>query len=165
MNRQVVITGLGIVSPIGIGKEEFRKNLSEGKSGVSPITLFDASALPTRIAAEVKGFNPLEMLSGMEILTFTNDRRTLLAHSACRLALMDGGIDSKEMGKTRCGVVLGSGIHPMISERDPVMTWGLDEGEQRGRQNWDEFRSRWIKNILKGDDHSPNPATRHRAAT
>jgi len=155
MNKKVVITGLGIVSPIGIGKEEFRKNLSDGKSGVGPITLFDASELPTRIAAEVKGFNPREILSGMEILTFTNDRRTLLAHSACRLALMDGGIDRKKIGKTRCGVVLGSGIHPMISEKDPVMAWGLDEGEQRGRQSWDEFRLQWIKNILKGDEHSP----------
>ena len=123
MNKHVVITGLGIVSPLGIGKEDFRKNLSEGKSGVGPITLFDASALPTQIAAEVKGFDPFKILSGMKILTFTNDRRTLLAHAACRLALEDTGIDSKEIGKIRCGVILGSGIHPMISEKDPVMTW------------------------------------------
>jgi 3-oxoacyl-[acyl-carrier-protein] synthase II len=155
MNKHVVITGLGIVSPLGIGKEDFRKNLSEGKSGVGPITLFDASALPTQIAAEVKGFDPFEILSGMKILTFTNDRRTLLAHAACRLALEDTGIDSKGIGKIRCGVILGSGIHPMISEKDPVMTWGLEGREQGDYRDWDEYKLRWIGNILKGYENSP----------
>jgi len=154
MNRHVVVTGLGIVSPIGIGKEDFKKNLSEGKSGVGLITLFDASALTTRIAAEVKGFDPDAILSGMEILTFTNDRRTLLAHSACRLALKDSGIDRKEIGETRCGVILGSGIHPMISKKEPVMANGLEVIGQRSYLGWDEFKLSVIDNIFKGGEDS-----------
>jgi 3-oxoacyl-[acyl-carrier-protein] synthase II len=155
MSRHVVITGLGILSPLGIGKEAFRKNLSAGKSGVGPITLFNASALPTRIAAEVKGFNPQGLLSGMEILTFTNDRRTLLAHSACRLALHDSGLNHKGLDENRCGIILGSGIHPLISEKNPVMAWGLEEIGQGNYRDWDEFKLRWIENILKGDKNSP----------
>jgi len=152
MNKQVVITGLGIVSPLGIGNETFRKNLSAGKSGVGPITLFNAAALPTRIAAEVKGFNPHELLSGMGILNFTNDRRTLLAHSACKLALDDASVGAQEMGKTRCGVVLGAGIHPIISANNPIMAWGLEKIKPEDYRDWDEFKARWIDNILTGDE-------------
>jgi 3-oxoacyl-[acyl-carrier-protein] synthase II len=154
MNKQVVVTGLGIVSPLGIGKEDFSKNLSEGKSGVGPIKLFDASGFPTRIAAEVKGFEPGNILSGMEILSFTNDRRTLLAHSACRLALEDSGINRKDLGKTRCGVILGSGIHPMISEKNPIMAIGLEESGQRSYRDRDEFKLRCIENIFRGDENA-----------
>lgn len=153
MTRRAVITGLGIVSPIGIGKEDFKKNLLEGKSGVGPITLFDASGLPTRIAAEVKGFCPASLLSGMEILTFTNDRRTLLAHAACRLALQDAGMEGKEIRKFICGVVLGSGIHPVVSAKNPVMANGLEE-DVRSYRDLEEFKSTWIKNMLKGDENS-----------
>lgn len=155
MSNQAVVTGLGIVSPIGIGKDEFKENLFKGKSGVGLITLFDASGLPTRIAAEVKNFNPHEILEGMKILTFTNDRRTLLAHSACRLALMDGRIDKRELSKRKCGVILGAGIHPLISKKDSLMTWGLDIGEKDKAYHWEEFKSTWIRNVLRGDDDSP----------
>ncbi len=56
--RRVVVTGLGVVCPVGIGVEESWKRLVDGKSGIGPITLFDASTFPTRIAGEVKGFVP-----------------------------------------------------------------------------------------------------------
>jgi 3-oxoacyl-[acyl-carrier-protein] synthase II len=65
MNR-VVVTGMGIVSPIGIGKEAFWQNLSAGKNGFGKISHFDASTYPSRIAAEVKDFNAADYLDKKE---------------------------------------------------------------------------------------------------
>jgi len=59
-NRRVVVTGVGLVSPLGIGTEESWKGLLAGRSGAAPITLFDASHHSTRFACEVKGFDPLD---------------------------------------------------------------------------------------------------------
>ena len=60
MKKRVVITGIGAITPIGNNIEEFWKNLVDGKSGVAPITRFDASGFDTRFAAEVKNFDPLK---------------------------------------------------------------------------------------------------------
>jgi len=65
--RRVVITGIGVVSPIGLGKEVYWKALEDGKNGVGLITLFDASDFPVRIAAEVKDFEPGQWLDKKEI--------------------------------------------------------------------------------------------------
>jgi len=62
MSNRVVITGIGCVTPIGIGKEAYWNALKSGKSGIGPITKFDASEYPTRIAAEVKDFNPMDFI-------------------------------------------------------------------------------------------------------
>jgi len=59
-NRRVLVTGIGVVSPIGIGKDQFWESLLQGKVGVAKITQFDASAFPCQIAAEVKDFDPKE---------------------------------------------------------------------------------------------------------
>ena len=66
MPRRVVVTGLGIVSPVGIGVEEAWPTILAGRSGIGPITRFDASAFPSRIAAEVKNFDVSRWLSGKE---------------------------------------------------------------------------------------------------
>lgn len=121
MERRVVITGLGVVSPIGIGKEDFQKSIFTGKSGVSEITLFDASTFPTRLAAEVKGFAPEELLDGMDVLNITSDRRAHFANAASRLAVDDSEIDEDMLDSSRCGVVFGAGVHTAISKDDPIM--------------------------------------------
>ena len=114
--RKVVVTGLGIVSPVGIGVAEAWKNLLGGVSGVGPITKFDASALPTRIAAEVKGFNSADWMPLKE-----TRRSDLFIHygiAATRLALDDAGLTIDETNAERIGVNMGSGIGglPMIED-------------------------------------------------
>lgn len=64
--RRVVITGMGVVSPVGIGTEEFWNALMAGKSGIGPITEFDAADFPVRIAGEVKDFDPVKYVGGQE---------------------------------------------------------------------------------------------------
>ena len=119
--RKVVVTGLGIVSPVGIGVAEAWKNLLSGVSGVGPITKFDASALPTRIAAEVKGFNSADWMHPKE-----TRRSDLFIHygiAATRLALDDAGFTIDESNAERVGVNMGSGIGglPMIEDNIRVM--------------------------------------------
>ena len=114
--RRVVITGLGIVSPVGIGVKEAWANLLAGKSGVGPITKFDASALPTRIAAEVKGFTSADWMHPKE-----TRRSDLFVHygiAATKMALDDAGLVIDDSNGERIGVNVGSGIGglPMIED-------------------------------------------------
>src|SRR5258706_13961912 len=114
--RKVVVTGLGIVSPVGIGVAEAWKNLLGGVSGVGPSPKFDASALATRIAAEVKGFNSADWMPLKE-----TRRSDLFIHygiAATRLALDDAGLTIDETNAERIGVNMGSGIGglPMIED-------------------------------------------------
>ena len=88
--RRVVVTGLGIVSPVGIGIAQAWENLLKGASGVGPITRFDASALPTRIAAEVKGFNSADWMPLKE--TRRSDLFVHFGLAATKLALDDAEI-------------------------------------------------------------------------
>src|SRR6185503_3176817 len=100
--RRVVVTGLGIVSPVGIGVAEAWKNLLAGTSGVGPITKFDASALPTRIAAEVKGFTSADWMPPKE-----TRRSDLFIHygiAATKLALDDAGFTIDDSNAERVGV-------------------------------------------------------------
>jgi 3-oxoacyl-[acyl-carrier-protein] synthase II len=125
IKRSVVITGLGIVSPIGIGRHCFSRALREGKSGIDEISLFDASHLPTRFAGEVKDFSPEELLSGWNILTATRERRILMANAAARLAVEDARLDADTLAGTRSGIILGSGIHPVIPDMSTVLSFGI----------------------------------------
>src|SRR5438128_588604 len=114
--RRVVITGLGIVSPVGIGIAQAWDNVLNGVSGVGPITRFDASALPTRIAAEVKGFNSADWMHPKE--TRRSDLFIHFGIAATRLALEDAGLVIDESNGERIGVNVGSGIGglPMIED-------------------------------------------------
>ena len=114
--RRVVITGLGIVSPVGIGIRQAWDNLLKGVSGVGPITKFDASPLPTRIAAEVKGFNSADWMHPKE-----TRRSDLFVHygiAATKMALDDAGLVIDDSNAERIGVNVGSGIGglPMIED-------------------------------------------------
>jgi len=106
--KKVVITGIGAVTPIGIGKDVFWNNLISGKSGISKITLFDPSELETRIAGEVKDFDPLDYMDKTEARR--NDRFTQFVIAASDEAMKDSGIDKDKIDIYRAGVIIGSGI-------------------------------------------------------
>jgi 3-oxoacyl-[acyl-carrier-protein] synthase II len=90
--NRVVITGMGILAPNGIGLEEFWESLLTGRSGIGPITLFDASDLKSRIAGEVKGFDPHDYIEP-ELKPRRMARHTQLAYAATMMALQDAGLD------------------------------------------------------------------------
>jgi 3-oxoacyl-[acyl-carrier-protein] synthase II len=108
---KVVVTGVGVVSPIGNSTQEFWKALIEGKSGAAPITRFDASDFDTKFACEVKNFDPLLHMNKKEIQRL--DLFTQYALSAATMAIEDAGIDFNKIDKNRVGVVFGSGIGGM----------------------------------------------------
>jgi 3-oxoacyl-[acyl-carrier-protein] synthase II len=107
-DRRVVITGLGLVTPLAIGVEETWTSLCEGKSGISEITRFDASGFDTRIAGEVKDFHPEDFLTKKEA------KRTQLfiayAVAASRMALEDSGFIIDSANQNRIGVLTGCGL-------------------------------------------------------
>ncbi|MBS4539765.1 beta-ketoacyl-ACP synthase II [Clostridium sp. D2Q-11] len=108
MNNRVVITGIGVISPIGIGKDNFWKALVAGKSGVDYITRFDTTDYATKIAAEVKDFDPVNYIDKKEAKRM--DRYTQFAVAASRLAIDDAKINTDEIDNERFGVIFGSGI-------------------------------------------------------
>ena len=114
--RRVVVTGLGIVSPVGIGIDQVWRNLLNGVSGVGAITHFDAAQLPTRIAAEVKGFTATDWLSVKE--TRRSDKFIHYGLAATKMALDDAGLVVDDTNGERVGVYMGSGIGglPMIED-------------------------------------------------
>ncbi len=114
--RRVVVTGLGIVSPVGIGHAQAWDNLVHGRSGVGPITKFDGTLLPTRIAAEVKGFDAAQWMPAKEVRR--SDTFIHYGIAATKMALEDAGLVIDESNAERIGVNVGSGIGglPMIQE-------------------------------------------------
>lgn len=106
--RRVVVTGIGVIAPNGIGKESFFQALASGKSGVKPISFFDASNFPTKIAAEVRDFKPEEFLTPKEIRR--NDRFAQFALACAQMALEDSQLDSNSFEPEKAGAIVGSGI-------------------------------------------------------
>ncbi|HZA20367.1 MAG TPA: beta-ketoacyl-ACP synthase II [Actinomycetota bacterium] len=103
----VVITGIGVISPIGSGKEAFWDGLMSGRSGAGPITQWDASDLPVQIACEVDDFDPSQWVDPRE--AGRTDRFTQMAVAAASLAIEDAGL--ADFGQSeRVGVIVGSGI-------------------------------------------------------
>ncbi len=107
MKRRVVVTGMGAVTPLGLGVDAFWEGLVQGRSGVGPITQFDASAFSTRIAAEVKDFDPTDFMDKKDARRM--DRFAQFAVAGARMALEDAGI-SDNVDWERVGVLIGSGI-------------------------------------------------------
>ncbi len=107
-NRRVVVTGVGLVSPVGIGTEETWQALLAGRSGAGPITLFDASQHSTRFACEVKGFDPLDWIEKKDVKKV--DRFIQFAIAASDLALKDAAFTVAPPEAGRVGVFIGSGI-------------------------------------------------------
>lgn len=124
--RRVVLTGIGIVSPLGIGIQTNWKALLEGQSGIELISKFDISDYPSKIAGEVKDFNPIEFIEKKEAKKM--DPFIQYAMAAAQLAVEDSGIPHASLEGDRCGVYIGSGIggigsieetHKTLLERGP----------------------------------------------
>src|SRR5690348_13213598 len=103
---RVVITGAGAVTPLGLGLEEFWKNLVAGRSGVAPMTLCDTTDYPTKIAAEVKEWRPEEFLDRKEARRMA--RFSQFAVVAAMQAVGDAGLVLEREDCTRIGVLLGN---------------------------------------------------------
>jgi 3-oxoacyl-[acyl-carrier-protein] synthase II len=108
LSRRVVITGIGMVSPLGIGTSENWKALVEGRSGIATITRFDTTEYSTRIAGEVKNFDPANWIPKKEIKKM--DLFIHYAIAASDMALQDSGFKVDSSNETRVGVYIGSGI-------------------------------------------------------
>jgi len=126
--RRVVVTGLGIVSPVGTGVEEAWRGIVAGKSGIGPITQFDASTYPTRIAGEVRGFEPEKWMEKKEARR--NDRFIQFTMAAAEMAMKDSGLDMSKEDPERIGAVIGAGLGGLstIEETHKVL---LEKGVKR----------------------------------
>ena len=108
MKKRVVITGLGCVTPVGTGKDDFWVNIKSGVSGVDKITRFDYTNYQTQIAGEVKDFTPEDYISKKELKKM--DRFTQFAMVASKLAVADSELDLNNIDGNRMGTVIGTGI-------------------------------------------------------
>ena len=106
--RRVVVTGVGIVCPVGVGKDEAWRAILAGKSGIGPITQFDASTFPTRIAGEVRGFEPEKFMDKREVRR--NDRFIHFGLAAAEMALADSGLELGKENLERVGCIIGAGM-------------------------------------------------------
>ena len=113
MNRRVVVTGIGLVSALGIGTKETWAGLLAGQSGVTRITRFDVSGYATQIAAEVKGFDPLAFIEKKEIKKM--DLFIQYAIAAAQFAMDDSGLQITDANAPNIGVYIGSGIGGFIT--------------------------------------------------
>jgi 3-oxoacyl-[acyl-carrier-protein] synthase II len=117
MSRRVVITGLGALTPVGNDVETTWANLIAGKSGIAPITSFDATGYDVRFAGEVKGFDPTPCFRNPKD-TRRADRFTHMALAASRQAVAHAGLDNNTLDLDRVGVIIGSGIGGLKSISD-----------------------------------------------
>lgn len=111
MKKRVVVTGIGVITPIGNSVDEFWQNLIAGKSGAAPITYFDTTHFDTKFACEIKGFDPLNFMDRK--LAQRVDPFTQYALASSDMAIKDAGIDTDKLDKYMTGVVYGSGIGGM----------------------------------------------------
>jgi 3-oxoacyl-[acyl-carrier-protein] synthase II len=126
--RRVVVTGLGLISPLGVGVEKSWGAMLRGRSGVRRITHFDASAYATRIAGEVDGFNPEDYIEPKEVKKM--DRFIHFGVAASSMAVEDSGLKIDEHNAPRVGVYVGSGMGglPAIEHYHKVL---LEKGPRR----------------------------------
>jgi len=126
MKRRIVVTGVGIISPLGTGIEKNWKGIIEGKSGIRYITRFDASTFPVKIAGEVPDFNPEEYIEKKEVKKMDTFIHYALAASI--MAAKDAGLEVTSENAERVGVYIGSGIgglpaiehwHTVLKEKGP----------------------------------------------
>ncbi len=126
--RRVVVTGLGMVTPLGIGVENSWEAMKAGRSGIGPITHFDATAFATKIAGEVKGFNPEDWIEPKEVKKM--DRFIHLAIAASQMAMDDSGLKVTPENAERVGVIVGAGMGglPAIEHYSKVL---MERGPRR----------------------------------
>lgn len=106
--KRAVITGMGVVSPVGNTLEKFWDSLVTGQSGIDFVTRFDVSDMPTKVAAEIKDFEPTDWLDRKESRHM--DRFTQLAMAAAKMAMKDSGLDLDQLNKERASCIVGTGV-------------------------------------------------------
>lgn len=124
--RRVVVTGIGVVSSIGFGKEAFWKALVSGQSGVSPISAFDTTPFTTHFAGEIKHFDPSPYILPKKLKRM--DRTTQLAVVASKMAVQDAGLDFQQNGgREKTGVIIGTalaGVGYILEQHTTLMQKG-----------------------------------------
>jgi len=123
--RRVVITGVGMITPVGNSPDEFWQAVCEGRSGIGPITQFDVSQYDVRIAGEVRDFDPTDWIDRKLIKRC--DRFVQFALAATSLALSDARLEITEGNRDRVGVLIGSGIggmHTWEEQHEILLTRG-----------------------------------------
>jgi len=145
MKRRVVVTGLGIIAPNGIGKDEFWNSLRAGKSGIKRISRFDISGYPCQVAGEVDNFDPTDFMEPKTARRM--DRFSHFALSCAKMAMDDAGLEIREKDNGKIGVVSGSALggmpyaesqHAIFLEKglkriDPLLAIKLFPGESSSR--------------------------------
>ena len=126
--RRVVITGMGLITPLGIGVEPSWQRLIAGRSGIGSISAFDSSDLPVHIAGEVKGFDPLLYIEPKEVKKM--DRFIHFAVATSALAIEDSGLKITEENAERIGVIIGSGMGGLPTIEHYVKVY-LEKGYRR----------------------------------
>jgi len=129
LNRRVVITGLGLVTPVGIGVEQTWQSLCAGKSGVGEITRFDASKFKTRFACEVKNFEPTDYFDRKEARKL--DLYSMFGLVSADQAVKDAGFNMETLNKDRVGVIYGSGIGGIVTFMQEVKAFVEGDGTPR----------------------------------
>jgi 3-oxoacyl-[acyl-carrier-protein] synthase II len=126
LRRRVVVTGLGLTTPLGVGLDNVWLKILDGESGAGPITRFDASRHDTKFAAEVKGFTPEEYISPRDVKRM--DLFIQYALAATKVAVTDAALDMTKEDADRVGVIVGTGLgglptlekyHSILLERGP----------------------------------------------
>lgn len=112
-NKRIVITGVGVVSPIGIGKDRYWDALAKGEFGIKPITLFDVSKYKVKVGGEISDFDPAVILGKRGLLDL--DRSTKLLLSSAKLALDDAGLVISEENSSQIGVSVGTTLGSLNS--------------------------------------------------
>jgi 3-oxoacyl-[acyl-carrier-protein] synthase II len=124
--RRVVVTGMGVITPLGNTVREYWQALIDGKSGAGPITLFDASTYETKFACEVKGFDPLKYMDRK--LAQRADLFALYGIAACQEAMKDSELNLEMEDRERIGVIYGSGIGGMWTYHKQFMNFVEGQG-------------------------------------
>jgi 3-oxoacyl-[acyl-carrier-protein] synthase II len=159
--HRVVVTGIGVVSPNGIGRRDFGDAIVEGRSGVSYIESFDTSGLPIRIAGEVKNFDVQPFLGEHKKNAKLMSRAVRFAVGAAGLAVEDSGLDADNIDPARFGVCMGTGITPMdVGELVGPISRGIGDDGAFDVGRFAQARSESIFPLwlLK---HLPNMAAAH----
>ena len=126
--REVVVTGIGVLSSVGNGVEEYWNGLKSGRSGITSVNRFDASDIASKVASEINDFNPEDYMDPKEARR--NDRYAQLALAATHHALKDSGLSRDELVPDRTGVIVGSGIGGMETI-EKQMTTLIERGPRR----------------------------------
>jgi 3-oxoacyl-[acyl-carrier-protein] synthase II len=122
--RRVVITGIGVVSPVGNDLESFWESLKAGRSGITRYTAFDSEKFDSKIAGEVRGFEPAPFYKSPKDVK-RSDRYTQLAVAASKMSLDDSGLDLAAVDLDRAGVMIGSGVGGLATMEEQVTKMAL----------------------------------------